>query len=302
MNGYGYASYFHGKITRTDLDSISMTRPIALWQRSFHETILNTKALELLGFTKENTINPQINYEKGHFIENAQQTTLLPKIAPLIITTQKFKDALILESNALHAAGVTTCVDPLGVLGFTPEQNNAASEVHDAENVPYRTYICIDARMFVSGFNENKWLNAVRNADKMSGKRIIYLNTDAKTFCDGGFFSQMMQVKDGYTDGHQGQWIYDPEILFKDAKLYYDNKISNHIQVNGDLGIDTLLNMYSRITENGKISDSLVVFDHVGISNIEQIKKMKDMGIMVSVNPYYLTALGDIYSKIGLEP
>lgn len=59
--------------------------------------------------------------------------------------------------------------------------------------------------------------------------------------------------------------------------------------------------MYSRITGNGKINGSRVVFDHVGISNIEQIKKMKDMGIMVSANPYYLTALGDIYTKIGLD-
>lgn len=302
LNVFGYASYFHGKITRADLDNISKTRPIALWQRSFHETILNSKALELLGFTKENTVNPQINFEEGHFVEGAQQTILIPKIVPLILPLEKFKDALKLESDALHSAGITTCVDPLGVIGFTPEQNSTAREVHDREDVPYRTYICIDARMFVPGFDESKWLYAVQNASKMSGRRIIYLNTDAKTFCDGGFFSQLMQVKDGYTDGHKGQWIYDPEILFKASKLYYDNNISNHIHVNGDLGLDTLLNMYSRITGNGKISGSRVVFEHLGISNIEQIQRMNEMGIMASVNPYYLTALGDIYSKVGLEP
>jgi hypothetical protein len=72
--------------------------------------------------------------------------------------------------------------------------------------------------------------------------------------------------------------------------------------VNGDLGIDSLLAMYSRITGGGKITGSRVVFDHVGLSDPDQIAKMKEMGIMASVNPYYLTALGDIYGKTGLDP
>lgn len=302
LNVFGYASYFHGKITRTDLDKISSTRPIALWQRSFHETILNTKALELLGFTKENTVNPQINFEEGHFIEAGQQMVLLPKLIPVVGTAEKIRAGLLEESKGLHSAGVTACVDPLGVLGLNAEQDKIAREIHDGENVPYRTYVALDARMFVPQFDETKWLYTVKNAEKMSGKRIIFLNTDAKTFCDGGFFSQLMQVKTPYTDGHSGQWIYDPEILFKASKLYYDNGISNHIHVNGDLGIDSLLAMYSRITGGGKITGSRVVFDHLGLSDPDQIRKMKEMGIMASVNPYYLTALGDIYGKTGLDP
>ncbi|MFA5010716.1 MAG: amidohydrolase family protein [Ignavibacteria bacterium] len=302
LNVFGYASYFHGKITRADLDSISSTRPIALWQRSFHETILNSKALEILGFTKENTVNPQINFEEGHFEEAGQQMILLPKIIPVVGTADKIRKGLIEESIGLHSAGVTACVDPLGVLGLNAEQDKIAREIHDGKNVPYRTYIALDARMFVPQFDETKWLYTIKNAEKMSGEKIVFLNTDAKTFCDGGFFSQLMQVKEPYSDGHAGQWIYDPAILFNAAKLYYDNGISNHIHVNGDLGIDSLLAMYGRITGGGKISGSRVVFDHVGLSDPDQIAKMKEMGIMASVNPYYLTALGDIYGKTGLGP
>lgn len=302
MNVFGYANYFHGKITRTDLDNISTSRPIALWQRSFHETILNTKALEILGLTEENTRNPQINYAEGHFIEAGQQMILLPKIIPVVGSAEKFREGLTKESLALHAAGITSCVDPLGVLGLSQEQDKIAREIHDGENVPYRTYVALDARMVVPEFNEEKWILAIKNADKMSGKKIIFLNTEAKTFCDGGFFSQLMKVNGAYTDGHQGEWIYSPDVLYNAAKIYYENGISNHIHVNGDMGIDSLLAMYGRITNNGKITGSRVVFDHFGISNIEQIKKMKEMGIMASVNPYYLTALGDVYSQIGLDP
>lgn len=51
----GYASYYDGKIDRTDLEKISTTRPILLFQRSGHEAFLNGKALETMGFTAENT-------------------------------------------------------------------------------------------------------------------------------------------------------------------------------------------------------------------------------------------------------
>ena len=33
-----------------------------------------------------------------------------------------------------------------------------------------------------------------------------------KVIGDGAFFSQLMQMQEGYTDGHQGQWFTTPEV------------------------------------------------------------------------------------------
>ena len=60
-----------------------------------------------------------------------------------------------------------------------------------------------------------------------------------KVIGDGAFFSQLMQMKDGYTDGHQGQWFTTPEvteatmkevlsirqIFFKRLKYFRDQEI-----------------------------------------------------------------------------
>jgi len=46
---WGYHHYFHGKLSRYDLDKISLTRPIVVIHRSFHEFILNSVAMEILG-------------------------------------------------------------------------------------------------------------------------------------------------------------------------------------------------------------------------------------------------------------
>ena len=42
---WGYNAFWHGLITRQDLDAISATRPIVVTQRSSHEVVLNTAAL-----------------------------------------------------------------------------------------------------------------------------------------------------------------------------------------------------------------------------------------------------------------
>ncbi len=53
---WGFHHYFHGKLTKDDLDNISSERPILIIHRSFHEFIMNSKALELFGIKKEDLI------------------------------------------------------------------------------------------------------------------------------------------------------------------------------------------------------------------------------------------------------
>ena len=43
---WGFHQYFHGELTRADLDEISDTIPIVVLQRSIHEQIHNSRALE----------------------------------------------------------------------------------------------------------------------------------------------------------------------------------------------------------------------------------------------------------------
>jgi predicted amidohydrolase YtcJ len=74
---WGYNHSVHGVIRRADLDKISTTVPIALWHRSFHETIFNTKGLEYYGFTEENFTDAQSNWQEGHIWEGAHQVKFM---------------------------------------------------------------------------------------------------------------------------------------------------------------------------------------------------------------------------------
>ena len=46
---WGYHRPYHGELSRADLDRVSQSRPIMVWQRSVHEMYFNTLALETLG-------------------------------------------------------------------------------------------------------------------------------------------------------------------------------------------------------------------------------------------------------------
>ena len=45
-----------------------------------------------------------------------------------------------------------------------------------------------------------------------SANQVKMFPDHVKVIGDGAFFSQLMQMKDGYTDGHQGQWFTTPEV------------------------------------------------------------------------------------------
>ena len=45
-----------------------------------------------------------------------------------------------------------------------------------------------------------------------SANQVKMFPDHVKVIGDGAFFSQLMQMNDGYTDGHQGQWFTTPEV------------------------------------------------------------------------------------------
>ena len=64
MVSWGFHHYFHEKLTRQDLDKISNDRPILIIHRSFHEFIMNSKALEFFDISNEDIKNLTANDKK----------------------------------------------------------------------------------------------------------------------------------------------------------------------------------------------------------------------------------------------
>ena len=299
---HGYASYYHGKITKSDLESISSTRPIALFQRSGHEVFLNSKALESLKFTNENTSgDPQIDFEQGRFVEAATLEKIFPAILPVILRGDNWQKALKLSIEYLHRNGVTTVADMLAIDGFNSEQQRYFKDIIDAGDVPLRTYMVAEPRIAYEKGGAEAAIEFIDNLEQKGGNNLFYLK-HVKMFVDGAFFAQLMRIKGGYTDSHQGEWITPVETLAEISRTFWSKGYPMHVHVNGDEGLDAILEIFENLKSSFPQAGPRITFHHLGYSRKDQLERIKSLNICVSLLPYYLHALGDIYSKYGFPP
>jgi len=297
----GYASYFHGKMIKSDLEEISSTRPILLLQRSGHEAILNSKALLELKYTEENTKNDnQIDFSNGRFVEAAVIEKMIPLILPILLKGNNWETALKKSVEYLHKNGITTVADMMAIDGFDENQKKIFREIIDAPDVSLRTYMIAEPRLVYEKMGEDAAIKFIDSLPKKNGNNLTYLK-QVKMFVDGAFFAQLMRIKSGYTDGHQGEWITPVSLLKKIATTFWTRSYSIHVHVNGDEGLEAILGIFDELKKTYPQSTSRVTFHHIGYSQPEQIQKMKELNISASLLPYYLHALGDIYAKVGFS-
>lgn len=111
-----------------------------------------------------------------------------------------------------------------------------------------------------------------------------------------------MQMKDGYTDGHQGVWMMTPERLNERAKLYWDAGYQLHIHVNRDLGLEVVLDVLERRMREIPRAGHRSVVVHFATSTEDQIARIARLGAIVSANPYYTVGFADKFGEFGLGP
>jgi predicted amidohydrolase YtcJ len=126
----------------------------------------------------------------------------------------------------------------------------------------------------------------------------VRLDRRVKMFADGAFFAQNMRLAaPGYTDGHIGKWLTEPADLNAQLRRYWDAGFSLHIHVNGDEGLEVVLNGLAALPPSRA---QTVTLEHLGYSTEAQNRRIARMGLMVSAQPNYIRVLGDAYGAHGL--
>ena len=82
---WGWHRLWHGVVDRTILDDISSERPIAVWQRSCHEFLLNSAAIDALGIDEallatDPEAAAMVDLAAGHFWEKGAFVHLFDRI------------------------------------------------------------------------------------------------------------------------------------------------------------------------------------------------------------------------------
>jgi predicted amidohydrolase YtcJ len=304
---WGYHEAFHGKLTRAMLDKVSSTRPIIVWQRSVHELYFNTKALEMLGMKEadwqgKGESSDMANWEEGHVWEKGLYL-VMKQVFPIIASEEKFELGLERSREYIHAGGLTAASDP-GV--NVPESMiRQMINVLESGTMPFDYYL-IPAGNSLYDFNNKDGDKAVaaarEQAESLNGKRVKWLPDQVKLFTDGAVYSQLMQMKDGYLDGHKGEWIQSPEDFAKSAWAFWKEGYQITVHQNGDMGMELGLNTLEGMLHRMPRYDHRFALHHFAFSEKEQVKRAAQLGAGISSNPFYVHVLGEQYSKVGVGP
>lgn len=309
---WGYQAAVHGQLDRKTLDAICPDAPLVVQQRSFHEVYLNTRAMEKLELSEATTgPNPQIDWDKGHFFETGRWVATR-KLMPYFMRRQWYHRGLGMLTQLCLQGGITTIGDQL-FGGVDPEFELDALRTEITEpNMPLRVVNVMDARNYgLRGSGQKMGPPdqpvafaqglAAMQAHQSRGSRHVRFSRAVKLFADGAMFSQLMQLgSPGYADGHHGEWLMSPQVLAEGIQVFWDEGYQIHVHVNGDAGMDAVLAGLEAAQWRKPRFDHRFTVHHLGFHSAAQTRRLAALGAVASVNPYYIHALSDSYSILGL--
>ncbi|MCH8133845.1 MAG: amidohydrolase [Myxococcales bacterium] len=299
---WGYHEPYHGKLSRAELDRVSSTRPIMVWQRSVHEMYFNTPGLAELDLTADDFAGyEQADWETGHLWETAVFALGKPMIR-ILASPLRYRRGLSMLSEVIHRGGLTTVAEQ----GFP--QLSAWGELLMlhlemlSDDTPYRFVLVPNAMYLLREHDDAQAAERAATALLARSTDRIRLIKHVKYYADGAIFSQLMQLTRPYLDGHHGEWMMTPEEQAAVLDAFWSKGWDIHIHVNGDAGLDLVLDQIQARQRANPAPGKRIVLEHYGYARDDQHRRLKQMGISVSNNPYYVHELAPIYAHHGLGP
>ncbi len=304
---WGYHHYFHGELSRNRLNQLAPDLPVIVWHRSAHEFFLNDAALRLTGIDEalvkgfSKSAQEQLSLPKGHFYEQGA-LAILGKLAPHLASASQFRRGLEFSEAYYHQNGITLACEPGGFL--SKPMQDAINVVYSDDATPFNHCFIGDDKSFyaIKPNDAASLLSETRKVESWGKGRTWYIPNQVKLFTDGAIYSQLMQMKGGYTDGHHGAWIIDPPAFDFMFQTYWDAGYQIHVHNNGDGGMDVLLGGLEKAMARKPRTGHRTALVHFGFAKPDQVARWVTLGGIVSANPYYVTALAGRYAELGIGP
>ena len=185
---WGFHQLFHGELSRADLDQLSSAIPIVVLQRSLHELILNTRALEFFGVDQalidqaSPSVRSQTDLARGHFWEQGQAVAM-PSVFKNLFRPDRYLRALGEIEQYWHAAGSTLVVEPGGVVA--PALVAMQNQVLGDPATPFRMHYIADGKTMVQRFSDEQVIAETEKLFRSAEGMTAFLPRQIKLFADG---------------------------------------------------------------------------------------------------------------------
>jgi predicted amidohydrolase YtcJ len=204
-------------------------------------------------------------------------------------------------SQVIHRGGLTTVAEQ-GFPQLSEWGELLMLHLEMRKDLPYR-FVLVPNAMYLLRKQESA-AEAERAASRMLSRSTdrVRLVKHVKYYADGAMYSQLMQMSEPYLDGHHGEWMMSPTEQAAVLDAFWREGWAIHVHVNGDAALDRVLDQIEQQRRSHPAPGRRVVLEHYGYAREDQHPRLKDLGIAVSSNPYYLHELAPIYAGYGLGP
>ena len=289
-------------LTRLDLDKISLTRPVLVWDASQHHGYVNSALIAQRKIGNDIKI-PGVGRDaqgelNGQFLGiPAASFVILPLLAPKLAPAEAMRlMRWLVDLNRKN--GITTTTDhSMGIFNVDAEAG-LLNAMFNNPDTPQRLMAIPAMHSFVAKYGSaEKALAAVRALQAKSSDRLIYRGI--KFFTDDSFNGLTFKPGGaGYIDRTPGLWVTPPDKLpallepwWKDGQQIFVHSIGAEAQ-------DATIAALRQLQDKSPRFDHRFTFEHVGIARYDQIRAMKALGASANVNIYYIWLRGEMYPNV----
>lgn len=267
--------------SRTDIDDVSDDSPVFLSRVDLHSALLNTKAMEILRIEELFSGSSEIMRDE-HGIATGIVSEHVFDYADTkvkeMLAEEVYEDMLELAVKESSRLGVTS----VGFMSCSLRQLDYFSRLRKAGKLKTRihAYLSADELDDFTGFENDDFL-------KVSG---------IKQFSDGSLGSRTALLSFEYKDDHGNSGIIreSGSKLLNSARKAEEKGLQVATHAIGDLALDTVLDVYSKLRGKHRI-------EHASLVRKDQIRKIKELGVTLVVQPHFIITDFWTLDRIGRE-
>ncbi len=285
---------------KTDLDTVSASRPMAVIHSNFHLMTVNSASLDLAGYDENTEVDGVAKGGNGTPNGELQEmAAMFPVMRRLEIDLRQLgrtAQGVTDFGKACNRAGVTVAADLLNEL--PDEDIEEMQRITGEDTYPIRLASMLNALSQTPVETKERALAIKeKSTDKLRLGAV-------KIVTDGSIqgFTARLRWPLHYNGAPNGIWNIAPEALKTLVAELHDGGVQMHIHTNGDEAIEAALEAleYAKIQNNRP--DLRHVLQHVQMADKAQLRKMKQLSVLANFFSNHIYYFGDKHAALTIGP
>jgi len=279
--------------TRRDLDKVAPNNPVVFTRVCGHICVANSKALELAGITRDTTAPSGGQIDKD--FKTGEPTGILRENAAALVWNavpepgeEESAEMCVLACEKAVEAGLTS----VHWFCHSPSEIRILQGLRAKDELPLRVYLVVPV----------EFLDSLMDAGLVTGfgDHMVKIGS-IKILADGSLGARTAALKQPYNDepSTRGMMLYSQRSLNTLALKAHRVGFQLAIHAIGDRAVDIVLKALEKTLKEAPRENHRHRVEHVSVLNENLIQRMKNLGLIASVQPHFVVSDFWIEKRLG---